>query len=109
MAKHNGWNSYETWLANMWISNSYGDDKYWSDEAEAIADEYDIDKESGCYSDATVELAQRMKSCFDDNFPELDGFWIDLLLSAFQAIDWREIAEHYIDSAIENREVLEDE
>lgn len=93
---YNGWTNYETWAANLWISNEYG----WYLEVQELTQtaltDADGDKDA-----ATYELADAIRSNVDDAvFGEdgdaVSGLASDLLRAAFGEIDFREIAEHWI-------------
>lgn len=83
---YNGWSSYATWNANLWL-----DQEYWVDQAKE--------------SESIYTLAEQMKTDHQDLMDETVGtecgMFTDLLQSAFDAIDWREIAEHIYESANE--------
>ena len=84
--EYNGWNNYETWNANMWL-----DQDYWFDQAKE--------------SESIGTLAEQMKGDVADLMIETIniecGMFTDLLQSAFDAIDWYEIAEHIYEDANE--------
>lgn len=95
MAEYNGWSNYETWLANLWMSNSEGDQEYWNEQAQECLDEAEGDKEK-----AADELASRMENYWDEMLEEqtkdMFGLFVDLLNAGMQAIDWLEIAENWL-------------
>jgi hypothetical protein len=83
--KYNGWTNYETWAANLW-----SDQDYWFAQA----------KESGSIG----TLAEQMKDecvSYMDNIIQTNGMFTDLLQSAFDQINWFEIAEHIFEDANE--------
>lgn len=99
---YNGWTNYETWLANLWLSSNQADYERYEKEAR-IACLHCIDDGAVDRDDATRCLADVLKMDFQDGMDELglgdNGFWLDLLNSAFSEIDWHEIAEHFIGDA----------
>jgi hypothetical protein len=85
---YNGWTNYETWAANLWLTNDEGGYNWLVEAAEECVKDADGDKD-----DAAQDLASRIESFHDDFYPEVSGLFADLLRSAFDAIDWREIAD----------------
>jgi hypothetical protein len=99
---YNGWKNYETWLANVWLTND--DYHHWFEvAADIIADEdgsYIVDSKD----DAVDAVARQLEADFDDNFLHCQiesGFFVDLLRSALDEVDFREIAEHFVSDSIE--------
>ena len=96
---YNGWSNYETWLAALWIDNegyAGGSDEILEHTRDALQDnEGDVDATAD-------EIADGIRN-------EIDEMWInqpaglatDLLRSAVEAVNWHEIARHYVDQARE--------
>ena len=61
---YNGWSNYETWK-----SSSHDKD------------------------DTISDLAKELEQYFDDNMPEVQGTYADLLGAALSEVNWYEIAE----------------
>ena len=97
MDKHNGWTNYETWCANLWLTNDEGGCGWLQGTAQqCLQDAIDAD-ESDIRAAAAESLADALKSYHQEFYPEVKGVFADLLGAAFGAIDWREIAANHID------------
>lgn len=94
---YQGWKNYETWAVSLWLDNEEGSYHYLRELADSAA--VGNDRE-----DATVELAQAVKSWLEESAPEVEGLWGDLLSAALSEVDWYEVAA----SALEDCE-FEDE
>src|SRR5262249_48182406 len=101
---YNGWTNYETWCANLWMSNDAGSDEFYREMAQ---DTYN-DAEAEHRADnsvlftrddiATRNLSDRLKDDLEERQTELTGIagvFADLLGAAMSEINWYEIAEHY--------------
>jgi hypothetical protein len=77
---YNGWTNYETWLAFTWIQE----------------DEYLVKalERSHARQGQIVEFLCQELDPYEQG---LEGFWLDLLTSAYVEINWQEIASHYAD------------
>lgn len=89
---YNGWTNYETWNVALWIDNDQGSQEYWIERATELV------KENG-KEDSVSDLADEIQGQHEDNCPEVMGCYADLLNAALAAVDWRELAEHYMDEA----------
>lgn len=86
---YQGWRNFETWAVALWLDNDrglYDLVREWAAEAKA---------ESG-KRDAKFVLADQLKEYIDDNKPELEGMWADLLNGAIDEVYWDEIAANIL-------------
>ena len=96
--KYNGWTNYETWLVNVWMSNEYGDYKYWDEQTgEVIGEEFPV-----------VRLGERIGEWLDESRADLvadstASLMSDLLAGAISAVDTVEIARHLLDDYEEDK------
>ena len=101
--KYNGWTNYETWLCNLWFDNF---------EFTDILDIFD-----GCEdNDDILNVIEDYIKDFVNEFVEVSfspgdshGFIHDMLNSAIETIDFRDIAEHYVDDVVDELAALNDE
>lgn len=90
--RYNGWKNYETWCISLWINNEEPMYKHWRARACELRDEYEHKQGS-----ARGALAKELLDDFEQDKPEVEGFWGDLLTSAFQEVDWYEVAESLLE------------
>lgn len=87
---YNSWTNYETWVVNLWIRNESQTINYW---LEVTADCKRADPQHIEYG-----LSERLKNEITEDTPEMGAsMYADLLGSALDNVNWREIAEHMID------------
>ena len=86
MSDYNGWKNYETWLVNLWLGEDFR--IYAEEQPDSFAcDQYKL---SLALKDYTEEVVQM------DTLSVEGGLIVDLLNAALSAVDWYEIAEHYV-------------
>lgn len=85
---YNGWTNYATWNVALWLDN----DEYLQEQAEEIA------REDGTPSDLADSYKSYVESLVEEIAPAVfeASFVADLFGSAFDSVDWYEIADHYL-------------
>jgi hypothetical protein len=96
---YNGYTNYETWCCALWLDNDQGTYEYWKEQAAEIAESAEDNKPEHLTAKEFVarELAERIKSEFEESMPKVEGFWADMLNSAMSEINWDEVAETRIE------------
>lgn len=110
MSKYQGWTNYETWAVNLWLENSEGDYREWTERADAafgeVIDKADEESYDDCVAEAAHDLARDMRNELAEAAPDLGcTLWADLLSAALSEVDWYEIATAWVQTARENRGV----
>jgi hypothetical protein len=94
MSEYNGYTNKETWCVNLWMSE--GSTELYEEMATGYL------KEEGDEKLAIRELAEWFKREIWESYPDgITGMMDDLLKSALNRVNWREIATNYIESAVE--------
>jgi hypothetical protein len=101
MAKYNGWTNYETWVVNLWIDNDPGDYERWREIAREYLDAASEAPPLTRMEAAAIGLADELKEQADEELPDVERFWKDLLLAAFSGVNWDEIAWCLIEEVAE--------
>ena len=100
--KYNGWTNYETWCVNLWLTNDQGSYECALDMARESWEENDELRVR------VSDMAQRLENLHDESREEFCGDRVgpnvDMLRAAYSLVDWREIAEHFIDEIAEQNE-----
>jgi len=94
MTKYNGWTNYETWLVNLWFSDSYNEYFLEQFREGELLEKVNHDQ----LRDYVVE------GFLDEQTPE-NGLVTDLVNNAMSQVNWRELAEHVEDLLQQEMEV----
>jgi ADP-ribosylglycohydrolase len=94
--KYNGWTNYETWNVALWLDNDGTGETYRSEASEYVDRAIESD-EADPKAEATRALAEVIEQAIRDGMPAVSGTYADLLGASLSAVNWHEIAEHYID------------
>lgn len=90
---YNGWQNYETWLANLYLN---GEDWQNFVETELLGD---VEDEEITEDKKVAMLAEYLKDYVEEEaeMAGLNGFLVDLLFSAISEIDFTELATAFLD------------
>lgn len=107
---YNGWTNYETWSLALILDNDEGSYRYWRGVAQDCWDVADGDKTFSREDRAAFELEDRLQAETEEAMPEnLSPLWSQLLSAAVSEINYREIAENWIDNVDKTEDEEEDE
>ena len=99
--KYNGWTNYETWLCNRWFDNfDFTDQMDLFDDCEDNCDVLDIIED---YIKTYVE--EYVEYSISEDY----GLVHDMLNALVSKIDFRDIAEHYVDDVVDELELIKDD
>lgn len=105
LPSYNGWSNYPTCSINLWINKSEGNYTRWAQRASEI-----VYRKRKDLKRAVKQLANELKEHFEENKPELNGSYSDLLTFILASVDWTEIAEYFIEQVeLEEIEEIEEE
>lgn len=101
---YQGWKNYPTWAVALWLDNDRG--LYESAIATVAQAAEDAERERAerkrwprkkVSRNQVFAAADALKEWLEEEKPELEGPWASLLQSAFEEIDWEELAEHFLE------------
>lgn len=110
---YNGWKNYETWVVNLWLTNEQYTYEYWMDRArEVYKHKARATPSFSKKEEAVYMIAEDLKDGHEqamDNMMQDSGMtaslWTDLLTNSLADVDWRAIAQHVVDDAVESETV----
>ena len=94
---YNGWTNYETWAVNLWMGES---SSYWEDLVRDIIQQEGIEDRNALVYQISLALKQQ----HEDDMPQTEGVFADLLGASLSQVNWYEIAESIAETAIEEYE-----
>ncbi len=109
-SEYNGWQNYETWAVNLWLSNDQGTYEYCRDmarEAWQHAEATDILTREEV---ARRDLAERIKDEIEENNPcPAASMYSDLLNAALSEVNWYDVAEAFLEGIPDEEEEVQGE
>jgi hypothetical protein len=101
---YNGWSNYETWCANLWLSNEYGVTERITWELQDVISSYEMDYAKG---ESVLEsfVTGEVLAPYEGDTPLAEGVCdmaLDLLNASISRINWREIATAWMDELAED-------
>ena len=99
--KYNGWTNYETWLINLHFDGF---------DFEDVMDIFDDCQDRG---DMLIRIADYIENYVEEVVESMveqpsNPLIQDIIRSTLGEVDYRDIAEHYIDDVIENHHTITD-
>jgi hypothetical protein len=95
MTQWEGWSNHETWQVNLWIANEEPSYRFWRERAREVLRAHP-GQGAKVANDAISALADALEETLREQIAEgherLPGFARDLLTTAFDEVNWREIA-----------------
>ena len=99
-ADYNGWKNYETWAVALHLDNDEGTQNMVRDWVKDLRSQESEQVKEGIWTaEEALEfnLADQIKDFIEEQRPEVEGLYHDLLDAALSEVDWHEVAEHYIE------------
>jgi|TARA_Y100000310_G_scaffold23921_1_gene22942 hypothetical protein len=100
--KYNGWTNYATWNIKLWIDNEQGTQEWWAEQAMTALDITPAGTKQ--LSEATMVLEDVLETHYNEELMEapLNHGWMrDLMQHTLANVNWYEIAECFVDAAME--------
>jgi hypothetical protein len=101
--EYNGWTNYETWLVNLHMDNSQGDQERWLEVANQAIEH---PKQSEVWTQEEAQkftLADLLKDQMEEELTpkNTESLQCGLILAALSEVDWDNIAESWVQKAKE--------
>ena len=93
---YQGYANYESWAISLWLNNEEGSYGFWTEQATDLLEQHDGDQD-----EAKDALADQLKESIQDNTPDVQGLYRDLLTTALERVDWYEVAETFMEEALD--------
>lgn len=87
---YNGWTNYETWVVALWLDNEQSTQLMCVEVAEDCFERTD----ESC--EARRLLAEWLETHIKAEQPTVAGLYADLLNATVNAVNWHELADHYL-------------
>lgn len=91
-SKYNGWTNRATWLCNLWFSDF---SPLFEDHIEDLSDE--LESKEDLLNTLEEWIENDVTEYVESTINEDNGFITDLVNQSLYEIDYRDIAEHYVD------------
>jgi len=85
---YSGWTNYETWCVNLWLTNEPGTEEQLRMLAQVDASTY---HRADCLKHYVSDMAPIARRSIDEG----NSMFVDLLRSALDNVNWREIIENH--------------
>lgn len=105
MGQYNGWTNYETWNVKLWLDNEQSTQEMCAEYAREAWSNAEGNRYSSRSQVARAALSESIKAFVEDNAPQVESMYADLLNAAMSEVNYREIANSFL----EEMEPQEDE